>query len=249
MARDSPKQTFETHIDLIERVIAWTCRRQRLSPDETEEFRSIIFVKLIQDDYAVLRKFRGRSSLRTYLTTVIQRQALDFKNQMLGKWRPSAAARRMGDVALQLETLVARDGRPLDEAIEILRVNHRVELSRGELECIASRLPVRRPRRTRVSLPDELSADDRADATLWAEEKRRLQCQATQRLEGLMAALSGEDRQILELRFERDFKICQIAAKLDLKPRPLYRRIKKCLRELRLGLESEGFSRELLTGR
>ncbi len=161
---DSAQKKLEAHIDLVEQVIQWTCRR-RFSQEEAEEFRSRVFLKLVQDDYAVFRKFRGQSSLRTYLTTVIQRLALDFRNHLWGKWRPSAAARRLGNVALQLEVLVSRDNRMLDEAIEILRTNHQVGLSRAELERISAQLPVR-SRRESVDLPADLSAKERADAAL-----------------------------------------------------------------------------------
>lgn len=241
---DSARQTLEAHIDLIEQVVEWTCRRQRFSREDAEDFRSNVFLKLIQNDYAVLRKFRGKSSLRTYLTTVIQRLALDFRNQKWGKWRPSAAARRLGSVALHLETLVWRDRLTLDEAIATLLTNYRVESSRDELEQISKQLPVRHSRRENVDLPIDLSAKERADAALWRKEDLRRKVNAGRRLHSLLAALPTEDRLILKLRFEDGLKICQIAARLELKPRPLYRRIQNCLSGLRHRLESDGFTRE-----
>jgi len=45
---------------------------------------------------ALLAKFEGRSSLRTFLTVVIQRLFLDHRISAWGKWRPSAEARRGG---------------------------------------------------------------------------------------------------------------------------------------------------------
>jgi RNA polymerase sigma factor for flagellar operon FliA len=42
---------------------------------EADDFASHPKLKLIEDDYAILRKFQGRSSLRTYLTVVIERRA------------------------------------------------------------------------------------------------------------------------------------------------------------------------------
>ncbi len=242
----SARQQLETHIDLIEEVVRWTCRRQRLSLDEADEFRSIVFLKLVQDDYAVLRKFRGKSKLRTYLTTVIQRLALDFRNQRWGKWRPSAAARRLGGAALQLETLVSRDNRMLEEAIEILSTNHQIGLSRDELERISTQLPIRRARREWVGLTADLCAKERTDEALWRREGHRRRASVSRKLDRLLSALPTEDRLILKLRFEEGLKICQIAARLELKPRPLYRRIQDCLSGLRNGLESEGFTRKLL---
>jgi hypothetical protein len=53
-------------------------------------------LKLIENDYRILRSFEGLASLGTYLTTVIARLFLDFQIHEWGRWRPSAAATRLG---------------------------------------------------------------------------------------------------------------------------------------------------------
>ena len=40
------------NLDLIDRVIAFISRRQRLDPVESEELGSIVKLKLIENDYA-----------------------------------------------------------------------------------------------------------------------------------------------------------------------------------------------------
>lgn len=242
----SLRRQLEDHLDLVEQILHWTSRRQRFSPEDAEELRSIVFLKLVQDDYAVLRKFEGKSSMRTYLTTVIQRLALDYRNRKWGKWRPSAAARRLGDTALLLEKLVARDCRPTAEAIEILLRNHRIETSRAELEGLSARLPVRRSRRDDVELPADLAAGEQADTALWSKEKRSRLARARKRLGRLMQSLPSEDRLILKLRFEQRLPISKIAPRLGLDQRPLYRRVRRCLDELRRDLEAQGISSEVL---
>ena len=62
---------LEANLDLIERVIRFTARRQRLDESELEEFASIVKLKLIENDYAVIRKFQGRSHLATFITIVV----------------------------------------------------------------------------------------------------------------------------------------------------------------------------------
>ncbi len=241
------RRTLETNLDLVERALRWTSRRHRLAPEDAEELRSIVFLKLIEDDYAVLRKFRGESRLGTYLTTVVQRQALDYLNAKWGKWRPSRAARRMGDVALRLETLIARDGRTPDEAIETLRAEARPAPSRAKLERIVSRLPARRPRRLEpLDAAGRLASDERTDAAVERQEDARLLGRARARLADLLATLPDEDRRILELRYEEGLKVSQIAARLELEQRPLYRRIERCLGALRRDLEAEGVTRRLV---
>ena len=51
----SPEQIFLAELPRIERVIGATCRRHRLRAEEAEEFASTVRLKLIADDYAVLR--------------------------------------------------------------------------------------------------------------------------------------------------------------------------------------------------
>ncbi len=141
--REAPEEEFLAQQGLIRRVISFTCRRQHLRAEEAEEFASTVMVKLVEDDYAVFRKFQGQSSLPTYLTTVIQRLCLDFLRARRGRPRASAEARRLGPVAMQLERLLYWDGFGFDEACRILKDNHGVEASWEELEEMAGRLPSR----------------------------------------------------------------------------------------------------------
>lgn len=47
-----------------------------LSPTDVEDVASEIFLGLLENDFATLRKFEGRSSLSYYLTVVARRQAI-----------------------------------------------------------------------------------------------------------------------------------------------------------------------------
>lgn len=48
-------------------------RSLRLSPQDREDLCAEVFLAIIRDDFAVLRHFRGQSSLATYLTVVARR--------------------------------------------------------------------------------------------------------------------------------------------------------------------------------
>ncbi len=50
-----------------------SARGIRLTPEDREDLTSEVFVNLIKDDFAILRHFRGLSSLATYLTVVARR--------------------------------------------------------------------------------------------------------------------------------------------------------------------------------
>ena len=149
MANKRPGQEiFESELPLIEELIGRTSSRHRLGEEESEDFFSFVMLKLIENEYGRLRKFKGASSLRTYLTTVLQRLFLDFRCQKWGKWRPSSRARELGETAVLLETLLYRDGFGFQEAEQILRDNHGLCVSTDELRRLVDDCPVR-PRRCR----------------------------------------------------------------------------------------------------
>lgn len=66
--------------DILRRVAA----RQRLSPIDEERFSSYALQRIAEDDCAILRRFQGRSSLRTYLVVVIYRLLLDYRDRESG---------------------------------------------------------------------------------------------------------------------------------------------------------------------
>src|SRR5207302_5074667 len=140
-----------SNLDAIDRAIAYVCHRNHLSPQEGEEFNSEVKTKLIEGNYAVLRKFEGRSSFSTYMTTVIQRLFFQYRVQMWGKWRPSAEAKRMGDKGITLERLLTRDGYTFGEVVEVLTTGAEPAFTRVELERMYIRLPSRMPRPVLVS--------------------------------------------------------------------------------------------------
>ncbi len=238
-----PSEVFERELPLIERVIASVCRRNCCFGDEAEDFDATVKLKLIENDYAVLRKFAGRSSLSTFLTTVIMNLFRDYRIAKWGKWRPSAAAKRMGAVAVQLETLVSRDGLVTAEAIEILKTNFGLEEDRDELYRIAEQLPHRTKRRFEGSdVLETLGASDGVERRVVDGEMGEAARQAEAALDRALADLEAEDRLLLKLRFGEGFTVAQIAARLNLPQRPLYTRYEKSLRSLRARMEKEGVS-------
>lgn len=237
--------TALTHLPLCERVVSALARRRCLSPDEQEDFSSWARLRLVENGEAILGRFKGQSTLSTYLTTVVHNLFRDYRIAKWGKYRPSAAAKRMGTVAVRLEMLVARDGLPLDEAVEILRRNEGVRESVEELEAMAARLPVRAPRRfegeeTLAHLPGGERAEERVLRREAAESAGRVEAALD---EGLRT-LSPEDRLILKLRVQDGFSVADVARSLHLEQKPLYRRLEQLTARLRQEMEARGVRRE-----
>jgi len=62
-------------LGLVIHVINHTAqaRSVRLSPEDRDDLSGEVFLALLKDDFAILRHFRGQSSLATYLTVVARR--------------------------------------------------------------------------------------------------------------------------------------------------------------------------------
>jgi RNA polymerase sigma factor for flagellar operon FliA len=235
---------FAQYLPLIDAITATIARRHHLSAEDAEDFASLVRVKLLEHDSAILRKFAGRSSPRTFLTTVIQRIFLDDRNSRWGKWRPSAEARRAGPIALLLERLVARDGLTFEEACSTLQITHGVHMSRAELDALYARLPVRIKRRVVADddVVETLTATDGESPDVRFETEEQRPRDLERALARAIAGVAAEDRLILRLRFDEGQTVANIARITGTEQRLLYRRLEQLLERLRSSLEAEGFA-------
>ena len=225
------------HLDLIAQIVRTTGRRRHLSAAEREDFASYVNLRLIDDDYAILRKFQGRSTLWTYLAMVIQRLSLDFCAEKWGRWRPSARAEKEGPIAVVLERLVTRDSHTLDEAIEIIRTTHDVSLTEGELRSLWAKLPARS--RT-IEVGEDAAAavtnTDSSEATVEDAGRREDIGRLQAALEAALAHLPAQDRVLIGLRFDEGLSIAEIAQLMGSSVPTLHRRLDKSVKQLRLAL-------------
>lgn len=76
---DRKPRAWEDFVDrfmgLVLHVVNHTAhaRSVRLSPEDRDDLAAEVFLGIIKDDFAVLRHFRGASSLATYLTVIARR--------------------------------------------------------------------------------------------------------------------------------------------------------------------------------
>jgi RNA polymerase sigma factor for flagellar operon FliA len=239
---ESGEQLFLQQLPLIERVTAFVCSRNHLAAADIDDFASDVKLKLIEDDYAVLRKFEGRSTMKTYLTTVIQRLFLDFRISAWGKWRPSADAKRAGAVALLLEQFLTRDGHTFDEACELLWTKHQVTAGRAELEQIAAKLRGRVKRRFERddALADVPATTMPPDEAVAQAEHQSAAGRVAAVMKGLLARLATQDRLLLAQHFQDGRTVAEIAKLAQVDQKWLYRHFKRLEKDLRLALEGKG---------
>jgi RNA polymerase sigma factor (sigma-70 family) len=217
----------------IQQAIAFVCRRRRLSPDDAHDLASDVYVRLLQHDAAVLRRYRGESSLATFLVVVIERVLLDARIARAGKWRPSAVARRLGRVAIHLERLVFHEGSSLAEAGALVREHTGATHTDDELHFLLALLPPRCRRRMVGDRELEhvpAATADTEDRYLPAEGDAAAKRRAAARA---LARLSADDRRLIGLRFSRGWRLCEIARADGIDEKRIYRRFERALTTLR----------------
>jgi len=239
---NSAEELFRANLALVERVIGVVCRRAGLRDADAEDFSSTVKLALIENDYAILRGYEGRAPLGAFLTVVVQRMLSREWMRLRGRWHPSAEAERRGPVAVMLEKLTVRDGRSLDEAVEIVR-NVDPSLDVRSARALAESLPYRSARPRLVPMPEddrEFVATDTADSRANEAEAMRVSESAARVVRQTIATLPLQDRMLIRFHFGAELSIADASRLLGVPQRPLYRRIEALLRKLREALEREG---------
>jgi DNA-directed RNA polymerase specialized sigma24 family protein len=241
-----PSAVFVDSVADIDDIAERICRRYGVWGDDADEFASWAKERLVENDYAILRKHRGDASMATYLAVVVTRLFHAHTRERLGRWRPSAAAERLGPEACALEMLVYRDGCRLAEAGERLRTERRTTRTDAELAKLLAQLPVRSPLRPQAADPevlDDTPGSDQADQAVEAAERERRRGAVMEKLFAAMRELPEEDRAIIRMALAEGRKVADVARALRLDQMKLYRRIERLRTQLRDMLEERGVSR------
>jgi len=211
------------------KVIDAVARTSGLTASHAEDFSQWVHLTLLERDYEPLTRFAGRSTLQTYLTVVVRRLLLDWRNAEFGKWRPSRWARRIGGAAIDLDRLITRDGHRMDEAIAILQDRPGAPAP-AVLRELANRIPRRNRRRYVPYLEAERPAN--FEDPVQAEETSIARRKLLGLLKDACQQLSPADRDLL-LRFVRDLPVVTIARLLGVPAKRLYARIDRVVLSMR----------------
>jgi len=242
--REAAEALFLEHLDWVDKAASMACSSHGVWGADAEDFIACVRMKLVENDYAVVRRFLGHSELKTYLASVVVRHFVNFNRAERGRWRPSAAAERLGPPAVDLEALVRRDGYTLQQAGETLRTAGRTTLSDAGLARLLDQLPERPPLRPVVGEPatglDGALGAWRADERVIEAETDGRRAEVLDVLETAMEQLEPEEQLIVKLHFAEGHTLANVARALRLEQKPLYRRVERLRIRLRALLESAG---------
>ena len=211
------EEFYNQHLSIIGQIASSVCRRNGLNEHDAEDFTSDIRLKLCDDDYAVIRKFQGKSNFTTYLTVVINKAFVDHRRRVWGKWAPSSQAKRFGDTVVALETLVYRDNYSFDSACAILEQKHGATIDRRALRSMLAQLPRRSPRR--FESDDGLAtvpSHDGADVHVLDDEREQRLAAAEAALKKAVDAFADEDRAVIRLLYYEGLSVAAIARALQI---------------------------------
>ena len=91
----------DRYLGLIYHVVHYTAhlRGATLTPEDTEDVAAEILLQIVANDYAVLRQFRGNSSLSTYLTVIARRTCIhELTRRFPAEAPPRADNRKLAQV-------------------------------------------------------------------------------------------------------------------------------------------------------
>jgi len=245
MMSNEAKQLFEEHAELIRRAVEFEARKSRFSIEDAEDFGQWVSLKLIDDDYARIRAFRGECGVKTFLNVVIRSFGRDFRIHLWGPSRDSRNARRLGLTAMLLERLLHRDGLSVAEAIKIMRENHGVSLSEDELRNMAVQLKPPKPRAVSEDVLWNFAANDDAEVVRHDRENQQLKRKVRRILRLALDEVEPEDALLLKLWLKEGCTLSSIARDWRQDSGPLYRRRARALkRKLRPIFEREAMTWE-----
>jgi RNA polymerase sigma factor for flagellar operon FliA len=244
---DGPEKLFLEQLPIIERAIRFACHRGSLRNEEAEDFGSAVKLKLIENDYAIIRKYTPPASFAGYIAVVVQRLLLDYRIAQWGKWHASAEAKRLGEPAITIEVMLVRDGRTIEEIVPVL-LRRWPDLTRARIDEIALALPhrTRRARAVEIELAeDAIGADDvSVHEAAFEADRIELSHHIATIVRDTMNELDEHDRLIFRLHFEGSMSIADISRTLCVEQKPLYRRLQRALVRMRARLEATGISAE-----
>ncbi len=226
-----------------------TISRRHFS-DENELNESYLFIldSLKDDDYKRLRAFTGKSSPGTYLHTLINRLAIDFRRRKYGRRRIPKMVTTLGAWAEAVYRYVCWQKFSFDDAFDFLLVeglyNETYE------EYIKAVEPIRQapcPENPRFISNDDSFGDSTHDDTdnnpldtLIEKLDREKKKKAVTIIRQVTKDLSEQEQLLIKLVYGSDLSIAKAARTITMDPQKARKLLKKILVKFREKLLADG---------
>lgn len=236
-------------------LILQVARRFERDPDLVSDCYLFACQELCRDNFKRLRRFdpKGTARFSTWLRAVVWNLCLDWHRQEVGRLRPFASVSHLSLLDQEVFRQVFERGASEEEAFLYLRTQER-GLTPEKIQQSVSRiqrqltprqqwlLSVRSGRRANTDAPceDEDGPLDRLADPLPSPEELATTADLEGRLHELLQVLPAGDRLLLQMRYEQELTLDQVARLLNLgNAQQADRRIRELLERLRRGLGGE----------
>ena len=207
---------------------------------DPETFFNQVLDHLTAYDYKVLREFKNRSKITTYLTTIISRLFIDIQRKHKGRSRAKEWARKIGPVGEKLYKLVFEKGYSVDEAYEYLRTPESITESFDEIQMMVEKM---RGRQT-SGLPQMPIMGNDPEQDLVTKQREEL---IKKVFNETLSELSNEEKLLIRMRFplsddEEPKSLLEIGRMLHTTEKAVDSRIRRILAKLKEKMLRHGLS-------
>lgn len=253
------------HWDLVDRL----ARRRFVGDVLSEEAALYVMNRLENDEWELLRSYRGKARLKTYFSSVVYNLLEDFARQRFGRVRPPLWLRKLGGIWLLLYRLMCLERYNYSEATNLAADRYQ-RLRLDQIETMADRILGEIPgcgKNQYLEEPLDKQRHDRLSAKAsgrdTAEEKERqkimrglhdyffgpdpdlTRSQPLLKLIGCPVDLKGEERLLLALCHVDGLSVTEAGKKLGLNRFQAHGKLRRLYARLRHTFESAGCSEEL----
>ncbi|MEO5357379.1 MAG: sigma-70 family RNA polymerase sigma factor [Nitrospirae bacterium YQR-1] len=238
---------LEENLPVIKQAIKSLCAKYDVGGPELQDCTGRVLEKLIEEDYKKIRAYGGRSSFKTYITTVVRCLIIDIFRETEGRQRVSGSVKAQGKTAEILYKLIIRDGIPIDEATEILSKNYKISITTDEVYKLAETFS--KKDRIKIDPIDSYSIDEIAPGNATPEsvmEEQRLQTLYSKvmiAVQIITSQLLPEEILMINMRFQDNINVSEIARILKVERAAIDKGLKTIFVKLKEELLKRGISK------
>jgi RNA polymerase sigma factor (sigma-70 family) len=248
-----PKKILENNLSLIDIIIRKITIKYNLQQTEFDDFKSTVYDRLVDNDYKILRNYKGSRIARSYLIMVIRNIFIDHYRKKSGvRVRSSTIAEQLGEPAITLERLLKYKGYTLDQAYEMFQTSYsnlrKTAPTRDSLEKIVTQLKIK-PKVKLVLLDDydsynQLTVTETPGDVMVQQELLRNKKRVIEMIAHIRNKLNPEDKLIIKFRFVDDLSLSEIARRLKTTRYNAAMHLERILSSLKNELIKQGIKKE-----